>query len=77
MLIVIAILNIKFVRKTKLQSVSAQEHSTNDTATSSHSSALRKDLSIEMDTIYQFVENTEKEMPMRFTPWHLMHFADN
>ncbi|CAL9181120.1 unnamed protein product [Musa hybrid cultivar] len=76
-LIVIAILIIKCVEKTKQQSVSAEEQLPNVSATSSHGSTLRKDLTVDMGPIYKFLEDIEKEKPMRFTPHHLVHFTNN
>ncbi|URE29385.1 STYKc [Musa troglodytarum] len=76
-LIVVAILIIKCVEKTKLRSVSAEEQLPTVTATGSHGSALRKDSTVDMEPIYRFLEDVEKERPMRFTPHHLVHFTNN
>ncbi|URE35422.1 STYKc [Musa troglodytarum] len=76
-LIVVAILIIKCVVKTKLRSVSAEEQLPTVTATGSHGSALRKDSTVDMEPIYRFLEDVEKERPMRFTPHHLVHFTNN
>ncbi|KAG1326432.1 rust resistance kinase Lr10-like [Cocos nucifera] len=77
-IIVIAILIIRCVRKSKAQSNIAQgQIPSSNTATSPYFSSYSVALNIEMETIDRFLDDIMKEKPKRFTPQHLMSFTHN